>query len=248
MDSIRVEEIREWLDSRREALQEGRLRTLNGQETLEVLAILIDLIDEVERLTAGKGTHAYRKLETVTERGKTLYKCPYPNCDFKGKRVVATLGHVQLRHLHKGEYLDADGNIVEGPPTTIIPKDFLRPSPTPSQPPRVPPAEVMAMKPSEYLEERIVHVCSLDKKPCKNRTGKCATCKKARKKFVDRVVHSKSKKFQDGYQQALDDIRWGRNKNKAFVYHCRPVSQEDRLAEIRAIDKEMKGGGNIDQE
>ncbi len=94
-----------------------------------------------------------------------------------------------------------------------------------------------------YRKERITTICAIDDEECKHRKG-CDTCKKTKR---ERTINEKSADFKAGYQQALDDIRWGRCKSKCFEYHARPRSQEDRIAEIRALDKELIGGGNTDQ-
>jgi len=93
-----------------------------------------------------------------------------------------------------------------------------------------------------HRKERTYTLCDIDDEECKHR-GKCDTCKKTER---ERTINEKSADFKAGYQQALDDIRWG--KLKCYQYLARPKSQEDRIAEIRAMDKEMlKGGGNTDQ-
>jgi hypothetical protein len=96
---------------------------------------------------------------------------------------------------------------------------------------------------NNYRAERIYTICRKDDTECKHK-GKCDTCEKTKR---ERTINEKSADFKAGYQQALDDIRWRRCKYKNYEYHARARSQEDRLDEIRALDKELIGGGNTDQ-
>lgn len=64
---------------------------------------------------------------------------------------------------------------------------------------------------------------------------------------LKKKVRQLHKKVRETRQQTLDDIRWGKIGGP-YTYHARPLSKEDRMDEIRALDKEVKGGGNIDQD
>lgn len=65
-----------------------------------------------------------KNFETETVNGKLMFKCPYPGCTKKSGQYPAFLGHLRFQHLARGQHLDANCNIIDGPKITSFPKDF----------------------------------------------------------------------------------------------------------------------------
>lgn len=79
--------------------------------------------EEVKSATSSEPARP-KDLPTEIVNGVTLYKCPYPKCEFKSKKSASAWGHIRFIHLFKGEHLTEDWSMVKGPPLTKIPSDF----------------------------------------------------------------------------------------------------------------------------
>ena len=72
--------------------------------------------EEVEKKTLPTWQQEKQLIKSITEKNKVLHRCPYPGCTFKHEKLQAVFGHMRFIHKTRGEYLDANGNLVKKTP------------------------------------------------------------------------------------------------------------------------------------
>jgi len=82
--------------------------------------------EEVEKDPKALQPHEKKLIKSISERGRVLHKCPYPNCIFKNEKLNAVYGHIKFRHKTHGEFLDASGRVVRGEPIIFQPNTYFK--------------------------------------------------------------------------------------------------------------------------